>query len=362
METPLSLLIVFLATRLYLRECERGGFPLWALLLGLGTLVRPELIALFLIFVFDRIVLISPHPGAGNRWRVTAAAIVLYVIPLAPWFLYAHAQFGDVVAATIHAKSGYTSRWEVVVRTVKIIGSGYGAALVVAVAGLIAFCRGRGGFRYLVYRLATTRLLWAWVIALPAAYFVTMSYVASRYLLIATPFILLLGFWGIAKLTNRAHRYASIILAVLAVSSVLVQATVIYPRTRFERGVDGNFIAVAEWVRDNTPTDALVAVHEVGAIGYFCERRIVDTAGLVTSVSLPYVLEKRHADLFRDLEPDYYVSSGDIRIDRFVFDPFGDRMTKLFEREIQRGGSSDVFSMRMPIGVYAMDWSAPIER
>ena len=77
----------------------------------------------------------------------------------------------------------------------------------------------------------------------------------------------------------------------MALTSAILQAWLVYPRTRFTRGVDDNLIRVAEWVRDHTPRDALIATHEVGAIGYFCERRVIDSAGLVSPEAVPFVRE-----------------------------------------------------------------------
>ncbi len=354
METPLSVLLVLLAVLLHIRHRGQWGAPISALLLGLGTLVRPELVALFLILLFDMFFL------ARRGWRCSVAAILLYVIPLLPWFAYAHRAFGDVIAATVHAKSGFTSRPEILVRSVKIVGVSYGFAVLAAAVGAVATWRRLGDRAARWECFGEVRVLWAWVLALPLAYLVTKSYVASRYLLIATPLWQLLGYGGLQAmgLTRRTTRRLAVLLLFLsAVTSVAIQATVVYPRTRFNRGVDDNLIAVGVWLSRNTPADALVAVHEVGAIGYHAERRILDTAGLVSPEALPYVVAGRTRDLLLDMRPDYYVSSGDPRTDISVFEPFVDRLTKLYEVQVQRGGSSRFFAKPMPVGVYRFDWS-----
>jgi hypothetical protein len=46
--------------------------------------------------------------------------------------------------------------------------------------------------------------------------------------------------------------------------------------------VNGEMVDVSLWLRDNTPSSALVAAHDIGAIGFFAERPILDLAGLIS--------------------------------------------------------------------------------
>ena len=113
---------------------------------------------------------------------------------------------------------------------------------------------------------------------------------------------------------------------------------------------------MGEWLAEHTPADATVAVHEVGAVGFFCQRRVIDTAGLVTRESLPYVMENRVPELLITLEPEYYVSSGDERVDGPIYRSLGERMTLVYETEVQRGGSSPLFAHPLSVGIYRFDW------
>ena len=40
-------------------------------------------------------------------------------------------------------------------------------------------------------------------------------------------------------------------------------------------------VVTAKWLKNNTPENAVIATHDVGAIGYYSERKIVDVAGLI---------------------------------------------------------------------------------
>ena len=45
----------------------------------------------------------------------------------------------------------------------------------------------------------------------------------------------------------------------------------------------------AEWLRANAPPAASVSYYEVGALGYFSDRTVIDLVGIVTPELLPYV-------------------------------------------------------------------------
>ncbi len=69
-------------------------------------------------------------------------------------------------------------------------------------------------------------------------------------------------------------------------------------------------IAMARWVAEHTPKDAVIACHDVGALGYFSHRKLLDLAGIAT----PEVLfwkrrrpsgESDRLDYLRTKKPDY---------------------------------------------------------
>jgi len=67
-------------------------------------------------------------------------------------------------------------------------------------------------------------------------------------------------------------------------------------------------IVIGEWLRDHTAPEAVVAVPDIGAIGYISRREILDLNGLVTPELIPY---KRNKEVNRFLEenpPDFIIS------------------------------------------------------
>lgn len=80
--------------------------------------------------------------------------------------------------------------------------------------------------------------------------------------------------------------------------------------------IDQLMVQPALWIKENTKTDALIAVHDIGAMGYYSERRIIDLAGLIQPELIPIIrdeqeiksyLVKNNADYlvaFEDWYPD----------------------------------------------------------
>jgi hypothetical protein len=69
--------------------------------------------------------------------------------------------------------------------------------------------------------------------------------------------------------------------------------------------IETEMVAAAHWISTQTPPESLVAAHDIGALGYFGEREILDLAGLVSPEVIPILrdesaltdlLDRRHAD------------------------------------------------------------------
>ncbi len=67
------------------------------------------------------------------------------------------------------------------------------------------------------------------------------------------------------------------------------------------------YVAVGRWLAENTPPDSTVAFVEVGLVGYFSHRQIIDLLGLVTPGMEPYLLARDHAGILEAYQPDYYI-------------------------------------------------------
>jgi arabinofuranosyltransferase len=97
--------------------------------------------------------------------------------------------------------------------------------------------------------------------------------------------------------------------------------------------IETEMVDSARWIAQNTPSGALIAAHDIGALGYFGQRRLLDLAGLVSPEVIPFIrdqsrlaafLDQRNADYlmtFPDWYPDLVKRLTEVYISRGIFSP-----------------------------------------
>ena len=56
--------------------------------------------------------------------------------------------------------------------------------------------------------------------------------------------------------------------------------------------IETEMVEAANWIADNTEEYALVAAHDIGALGFFADRKLIDLAGLVSPEVIPYIRDE----------------------------------------------------------------------
>jgi hypothetical protein len=65
---------------------------------------------------------------------------------------------------------------------------------------------------------------------------------------------------------------------------------------------------IADWINEHAPPDAVIATHDIGIIGYFTNRQIVDLAGLVTPEMVPLMNDPpKIAEYLRSKHASYLI-------------------------------------------------------
>ena len=107
----------------------------------------------------------------------------------------------------------------------------------------------------------------------------------------------------VIRLGVTATLSALTVFNVLTVTSATVRNT-----TRAESSINQMQVALGQWLADNTPAGATIACNDIGAIGYFSNRRILDLRGLVTKGRLGYRGDREGAIAFvNDRKPDFLI-------------------------------------------------------
>jgi len=217
----------------------------------------------------------------------------------------------------------------------------------VAVAGLIAdvvLSRRRA-----VVLDPALRFCAAWTIALPLAYVLFDIQVLSRYLLLITPALCVLGWRSLENVAGRHARslaLAGILVAV--VSNGVFYARVVLPPSRaFSTDLTTSMTALARYLHDNSPPGSVVAAADIGYLAFYSERRVLDLGGLVE----PETGKLREAHSYEDIvdqglyfdvpgypRVDYFVDR-DLAADRFAGKTLrGHRFDKVYETTVHNLG------------------------
>ncbi|GEM_PF-737436 len=305
METSLSV-VLFLAVLLF---CLRNEYFISIFFAALLTLVRPEGSLVVVLILVD----LAVNSFSKHRALNTAAALVLvYLALLAPWFFYAYRTFGIILPNTAFAKSGLrfdfarmSSTAVDVIQTISFTDAV--AAVVMIISGtMLAMKHMKKGnrsedgdaLRFFLFRQSLLGI--GWIILLPLFYFLIDVNVVSRYLLLMTPLITIYAFTFLFRIVEgskmRRHVYTAIFLLA---GLIMLQNQFVYRRyvrpgiETFEQGMQSCIIPIARWFRENTPPETRIVAPDIGAVGYFSDRRICDAAGLISREMLPLIREGR---------------------------------------------------------------------
>src|SRR5258706_14241458 len=110
------------------------------------------------------------------------------------------------------------------------------------------------------------------------------------------PFIVI-GVGGTLSLVASARRSRQLLMRVLARSLVTTALAVfmvfwiigaqVYASE--VHAINSDMLVASKWLATNVTPDHLLAVHDIGAVGYFAPRPILDLAGLVSPEVVPII-------------------------------------------------------------------------
>jgi hypothetical protein len=111
------------------------------------------------------------------------------------------------------------------------------------------------------------------------------------------PAWIVVGVVGVLLLYKRLrpHRWGRISGRVLLLSTGLVYVIFVGQGLAIRRVdvaiINGEMVQAAYYIRDHLPPTELLALHDIGAVGYFAPRPLIDIAGLITPAVIPIVTD-----------------------------------------------------------------------
>jgi len=138
-------------------------------------------------------------------------------------------------------------------------------------------------------------LLWAGGHIILYAWRLPLTFQHGRYLLPAIPIWIVFGLSGWQFLLNLGAQIRPlwVIKQVSRLTFAGLCAIFIFLGARAYANdvafINNEMVDIAHWLTQNAADDALIATHDIGAIGYFTERPLLDLAGLVSPELIPFI-------------------------------------------------------------------------
>lgn len=370
METPLAVALVLAGFVAFTEGQTWGSRPVrTGALWSLAALTRPECV--FLLALWGVFLVIDTDSRAGLRRLVFGLAPPALIY--GGWLLFARLYFGTFWPNTLSAKAAGGTGAEYVLdvlwRQIKIVGA-TDAALGGALVGALIF-GGRG--LWPKQWVAQRFLPWAWVFAVPLLYVMRGVPVLSRYLVPLMPILAWLTWraverwWGGDRPEPRDRRGAAVLGVALAglalVQNIAVYRSAVLPQVHtFSAGLRQSLVPLGRWFHDNTPPQTVIAAPDIGALGYFADRRVVDLAGLVTPAMVPVLQRQTPEDAIANFgfasfaRPDYLIDRAPRAWDLMLRSPYAHALVAVSSTSVPNLGIARpgpaVYS------VYRVDWAA----
>lgn len=302
METQVS--IAFIFASIYFASVNRwnlafliSAFAVWTRIDGIAVAV-----ALTAAYVFR-----------FKKFPLIPVAILLGA--LAPWIVFATFYFGSPIPNSAIAKASLSGQdYLGAVRDILIrgflhlhtIGLPF---LVLALIGTWNVCREKR--QLLVLPVWTWGYAFSYTLAAGAMhpwYYVPFY---AGYLVLSC-----VGFLALVGHLRTAHKRW--VAGGVCAAAILIVLYLSYQRIDRIREIQDHLDAmnrtVGLWVITNSPQEATFAIKDIGYMGYYSRRRILDLAGLVSPQSIPFRARGDFLGPIKKFRPDYFAfSAGQIR-------------------------------------------------
>ena len=336
METSFYILFLFLSLYCYLDK----KFILLGISGGILFLIRPDggqlLFILFLDYLlFDILKPIFRKINNSSKnlsvlLRLHKYAIVslfVFLIVIFPWLIFCYTRYGSILPNSIKAKfityPGTPEGSKFFDPILYFVSPG--PKLILTIFFLIGIWGSKPNrchriisayFLFSLLLMATSHIHlfpWYYVPLLPFYYIVASKGIE----LIIVELEKISSKWRIKmgnKLEKNENRqfmsipsFLNILIVIIIVLS-MVSIHRLYKNLKINsESLQACHKAIGEWLKENTDEDSVVCVGDIGYIGYYSERKILDFMGLVSPEVLPFWEKGEPEKIVNEFKPDYFV-------------------------------------------------------
>ena len=317
LEVGLFCTLTLLAVRTYLAGRACGQYSLWAAcLFGFSGLCRPDGYLLFGLSIIDFCASILFRSGKTQircLRRLPIWPVVLFLAIVSPYLIFSLLTTGHLLPSTYQAKAVVDFSLDFTFLSV--------AAKYLVLDNLLIWPFFAVG---IVFLLPQAPLISMWCLAMPIAYALmhAIPYQHGRYLMPLIPFNAVISVWGLLRFirlaaqqgwVRRAPTHSELIALGIAVS---IGTAYRLPWMSQEyaanmSNINTMHVGFGEWLLENSSPGDVVALNDIGAIGYISERYVVDLAGLISPEVVPILREPDPTlpliDFLKEQQVDYII-------------------------------------------------------
>ncbi len=309
METTLFIFLLIACFYYY----RKRNAVMFGLTLGLTFWTRPDAIAFIGAIAFDYILFLyfkrkSPKentvPGFTKSDLVKAGSI--FGVLMAAYFAMNLALSGSLLPNTYEAKlTYYTPEYRSRIEFLKFEVWGYfteSSYILLIVPFIIAFIKITGDSFKRRYNSFLLPVIFIFALIFIYWYKLPYAHRFGRYLMPVIPFYILTFVYGSRVFFRYVYEFFKSKDFANGLNYILLIAAVIYAASGYYSNkelyaeqthhISIRQVAAAKWLKNNTPEGSIVATHDVGAIAYYSDRKIVDVAGLINPEFIKKLLDK----------------------------------------------------------------------
>jgi len=304
METPLFLFLIGLCIYLF----EKEDIFLLGIACTLLVMTRSEGALLILAMAIEHFRLRRPFPKLKY--------FIIPILLLAANYSFYKLYYGAFLPATASAKiqqgaSGFWGEWPHAFLTIKYQLYFFMNNKILAYSLMIL-----PFFGILKLGLKSINVIIVLFLVFYSTFF--LYYNIPNYHWYYAPYYLFACFYtviGLSWFFEKFKQYKSVYLkytglAVLSIFSlwlIYTSATISQSIVKGEAGTK-TYRHIGEWFNKNTPADAKIALLEIGAVGWYSQRYVIDILGLVNPLNSTFIGQKDVTSWVKLYTPDYFLA------------------------------------------------------
>jgi arabinofuranosyltransferase len=295
-------LFTFLLNIALLFQIKKKSNILVAGILGLASTVRPEGYLLFAFYTIHSIIKSFRSFSSSrsdkssinliNLIKMITLPVLVYLAIIVPYLVFSYKATGSILPNTFAAQSITDTSLMFKVKMAVLYLARYSYILVIdnpVVALLLPI-----GILALIKKKTKYLFLLIIVVGFPLIASITAPNLRhhARYTMPFIPLYTIIGISGLTWILHKRNRKRLrirlnnlTVMLIICLMSLIQGILLINWADTFAwnvKNINDMHVKLGKWINENTPSDSLLAINDIGAITYYSDRKIIDMVGLVS--------------------------------------------------------------------------------